>query len=127
MMSTDKPMPADREPEAKQEQSAESDMAAQAEAMESLAMAGFRIVAQTGSDDSPELLTYVRSSGEYTDFVYIALYENAYSTAVRYPLIPAEPQNFEEASGEVPGEPLQHAEPGGIVAVIKAVLEWPRG
>lgn len=100
-----------------------ADYAAEAEAMESLALAGFQLV---NTDEKQENLTYVRSGSEFTDFVFLALNEGAYSMASRYP-VKATPANFDEASGEVPPSAVQQAKPGSITAVIAEVLGWRRG
>ena len=117
-MSTDEPTPAHG--------AAEPNYAAETEAMEELARAGFQLMNVAGPENAPEQLTYVRSCGEHTDFVYLALHKDAFSTAVRYPLVPVA-TNLDEASGEIPPAPLEQVKPGSIVDVITAALEWPRG
>lgn len=124
-MSTDEPMPAEREA-AVTSPDVEPAYAAEAEAMESLASAGYQVVHQSGPQDAPETLTYIRSDGANTDFVYLALNEGTYSTAVRYPMA-VTARSFAEASGEEVPPALAHAKPGPIVDVIREVLEWPRG
>lgn len=124
-MSTDEPLPAEREAEVTWPD-VEPNYAAEAEAMESLASAGYHVVHQSGPQDAPETLTYIRSDGANVDFVYLALNEGAYSTAVRYPMV-VKSKSFAVASGDEVPPALAHAKPGPIVDVIREVLEWSRG